>query len=340
MHMPSAPHAAPDATSPQQRHHHAEQRDLFWIAAVVCGFFVLAGRLELSEALLSWMSRYETLQIDELPLTLLVLSLCLAVYSRRRARELADEVRARQIAETQNLRMLEQNRLLARQLITLQEQERRHLAQELHDEIGQYCVAIKVDAASIAHDTRGSLPEAHASAQSISQTASHLHAVVRGMLERLRPTALDDLGLADCLQVLTSAWSRRHRIPCTLHIDDGGDSTHPINQLGEVHNITLYRLVQESLTNIAKHAQAQHASVSLHYTATGSGGELTLTVQDDGCGIPSEQPGSGLGLVGMRERCHSLGGTLSLQRLPAGGTEVAARFAIHHHSTSPVEGQP
>jgi len=317
------------APPPQLRLRRAAQRDLAWMALVVGGFFALAVWLNLSEKLLHWTSHYEGLQADELPLALLMLSLCLVVYSRRRARELAEEITARHSAEVQNLRMLAQNRLLAQQLIALQEQERRRLAQELHDEIGQYCVAIKVDAASIAHDTQGSLPEAHASAQSISQTASHLHAVVRGMLERLRPTALDDLGLHDCLQVLTSAWSRRHHLPCTLHVEGLPGDAHdldPLRDLGEALNITLYRLVQESLTNVAKHAGARQVQVTLRRNTPTA--QVQLTVHDDGCGIDDERRNTGLGLLGMRERCHALGGTLVVRRLPTGGTAVEASFAL------------
>ena len=312
-------------TDPRQAaRRRAARMDLAIIAVVVGGFFFLAAAFQLSEKLIHWTSTYERLQADELPLTLLMLSLCLAVYSRRRAVELAEEITARQSAETLSQQMLAQNRLLAQQLIATQEQERRHLARELHDEIGQYCVAIKFEASSIAQDTLAQLPQAHTSALAIGQTADHLHAVVRGMLDRLRPTALDELGLQDCLKVLTEGWVQRHRTACTLHVEGALDG------LGEAVNITLYRIVQESLTNIAKHAAARHVEVTLHRPAPGApdAGQVRLRISDDGRGIAPEGIGAGLGLVGMRERCHALGGTLSIQRQPAGGTEVEATLPI------------
>lgn len=289
--------------------------DALVIAGVVAVFFWLACSWELSERFFQWASIHENLQVDELPLTLVVLSASLVAFGRRRVQELAVEVAARKRAEDVAVRVSEQNRMLAQQLISLQEQERRHLARELHDEIGQYCVAIKVDASTIARDTNGHLPRAHGCAVAMGQTADHLHNTVRGLLERLRPTALDELGLPAALQVLTDAWATRHGVTCELTVSGS------LGSLGEAANITLYRIVQECLTNVARHARARYVAVSLSVQGDDRGSPcLVLCVRDDGGGMSATPPRGGLGLVGMRERAQALGGVLEIRQTKRGGT--------------------
>jgi glucose-6-phosphate-specific signal transduction histidine kinase len=298
--------------------------DLAIVAGVVVGFFSLSVNLELFERVSHWTQGYERWQVDELPLTLLLLSAGLSWFGWRRWRELAVEMRARRLVEETNLRMLAQNRQLARQLIQLQEKERRHLARELHDELGQCCVAIKVDAASIAQDTRDRLPLAFASARAIAATADHLHDVVRGMLQRLRPTGLDDLGLVACLQVLVESWSQRHGIACTFAAEGA------LDDFDEVTNVALYRTVQESLTNIARHAHAAQASVTIRRPAADASGSdcITLTIEDNGAGIRMDSIRNGLGVLGMSERVDALGGSLSFPAGPLGGTRIEAVLPV------------
>jgi len=131
--------------TPQPHPRPAALIDLAIVAGAVVGFYSLSVYLELSEQVSHWTQGYERWQVDELPLSLLLLSAGLSWFGWRRWRELVVEMRARSSVEETNLRMLAQNRQLARQLIQLQEQERRHLARELHDELGQSCVAIKLD---------------------------------------------------------------------------------------------------------------------------------------------------------------------------------------------------
>jgi two-component system sensor histidine kinase UhpB len=297
---------------------------LVLVAGAVVGFFSLSLYLELSEQVARWMQGYERWQVDELPLSLLLLSAGLSWFGWRRWRELAAEMRARSLAEETNLRMLAQNRQLARQLIQLQEQERRHLARELHDELGQCCVAIKVDAASIVQDTRERLPLAYASARAIIETADHLHDVVRGMLQRLRPTGLDDLGLVACLQVLVESWSQRHGIACTFAAEGA------LDDFDELTNIALYRTVQETLTNIARHAHAARASVTIRRPAAEASGPdcTTLTIEDNGAGIRMDSMRNGLGVLGMSERVNALGGSLSFSLVSSGGTRIEAVLPV------------
>lgn len=298
--------------------------DLALIAAVTVGFFVLAGQWEISERIARWGYGREHWQADELPLTLLVLSLSLVVFAWRRWRELAIEVKARRAAELANQRMLARNRQLAQQLITLQEQERQHLARELHDELGQCCVAIRFDAASILRDTQDALPEAHVCARAIQQTADHLHEVVRSMLHRLRPAALDELGLEPGLRALTASWAARHGVACSF------DTEGSFEELGEAGRIAIYRTVQESLTNIARHAQARRAAVTLRrrMAADATDDGIAVCIDDDGVGMAETSGGAGLGILGMTERLEALGGQLSIARSPMGGTRVEAVMPV------------
>ena len=314
---PGDPHSSTSARSGASRPAHQSALEAAGILAVVLGFFVLSSMLDLSERFAHWAVGNERFQLDELPLTLLVLAVCLALFARRRVVELSAEVNARLQAETRAEQALANNRVLAQQLITLQEQERHRLARELHDEIGQCCIGLQVNAATIAADTANTLPDAHASAQAIAQTAQDLQRTVRGMLEHLRPVALDDLGLTDALQSLTTRWSTTHRIPCTLSCSG------PLANLGEAHNITLYRVAQEGLTNVARHAQAR--AVHMHVRASEGPAPrwVELSLVDDGCGFRQTNPTqSGMGLAGMRERVHALQGTLTLAALAPQGTRL------------------
>ena len=291
--------------------------DLVLITVGVLVFFVLSVQLELAESLAHWTQLYERWQLDELPLTLLVLSLGLVWFGWRRWRELNREMQMRSLVEASNQRMLEQNRRLAQQLIHLQESERRHIARELHDDVGQCGVAIKVDAALIAREASPANASVQAGAQRISDTADHLQRALRGILNRLRPTGLDDLGLVSSLELLVDSWQARHGIACAFSVSGVLDG------LDEASTITLYRSVQESLTNIARHAHSSQASVALAHTVLAPGEDrVVLTVRDNGVGLPSGGTHQGLGVLGMRERVSALGGQMALTLLPTGGTQL------------------
>ena len=213
---------------------------------------------------------------------------------------------------------LAENRLLSQKYLLAQEEERRHLARELHDEMGQCLNAIKLDAVAI-HRHPSELPrDVLESAQSIMEVSTRVYDVARGLMERLRPVALDELGLADALRHLSGEWRRRNPgVDCSLSIE--GD----LEGLGEQTNITLYRVVQECLTNIARHARA--SEVRLHLERAVDQGELTLRIADDGVGIePVRKKRGGLGLAGLRERVEALGGRLEVMSCVPHGVEVRA----------------
>ena len=230
--------------------------------------------------------------------------------------DITDRKRAEQECRT----LLEGNRFLIHKSLAVQEEERRHLARELHDELGQCLTAIQADAETIRDLSKARDARIETSANAILSVSSRIYDVVHSMMQRLRPGVLDDLGLVAALQEEVDAWRARHPgTDCELHT--GAE----LAGLGEAINITLYRLVQETLTNVAKHARAQRVLVSLVMEENGDGGRrLRLRVEDDGQGLPATPRARGLGLIGMRERVEALGGRLQVESRPGAGTRIEA----------------
>lgn len=203
-------------------------------------------------------------------------------------------------------RARDENRALTRHSLRVQEEERRYLAQELHDELGQSLSAIKVMAASLRN-----LPEGGEAAQLIMGQCDRLFGVVRAMMRRLRPLMLDELGLIPSLQDMIENWRARHpgidiRFVLDEEVEEAVDSA----------KIHLFRIVQESLTNIAKHAQANTVRIELGLTEED---RVRLAVKDDGCGFDPAQPRAGFGLHGIAERVASLDGSFHLNTAPGQG---------------------
>jgi len=220
---------------------------------------------------------------------------------------------------------LAQNRQLSHQQILLQEEERRNMARELHDELGQYLNAIKLNAVFIRDRTKDMTAEVHSSAESIVEISTRVYDVVRSMMRKLRPVALDELGLSSALEHMVQSW--RERLPAiifTLKIEASVDG------FSEALNIAIYRLVQEALTNVAKHALA--SSVSILLDKREPDGLRTswvyLSVSDDGIGVNLREHKPGLGIVGMRERVEALGGRFEIESAPGCGLCLRASVPI------------
>ena len=209
---------------------------------------------------------------------------------------------------------LEENRRLSQRSMQVQEEERRNLARELHDELGQSLNAIKVDAVTI-RDNSATLPEIHRGALSIIEVSTQVYEVVRSLMKRLRPVALDELGLRSAVQYSVEQWQRRHAgVRCTFTAHG------ELDDLDEQTNITLYRLVQECLTNVAKHADATQVAISVIRAAD----ELRFSFSDNGKGFDPSQKRRGLGLVGLRERAEALTGQFEIESTPGHGVQVKA----------------
>jgi two-component system sensor histidine kinase UhpB len=256
---------------------------------------------------------------------MLVLLVCLIWLSWRRYVHTRREVRARRVVEARLSAVLAENRKLAQENLRIQEVERKHLARELHDELGQYLNAIKLDAVSICDGGGREAGLSTDAARSIIRTVDHVHATVSEMIARLRPVGLDELGLAAAIEHCVDHW--RQRLPDThfiLSVDGNFEG------LSEQINLTLYRLIQEGLTNIYKHANARHAEISLERieSAPSDKNELRLTVTDDGQGMGSPSHTSRYGLSGMRERVEMAGGAFVLDSTPGQGLRFEARLPV------------
>ncbi|MDH5358210.1 MAG: PAS domain-containing protein [Gammaproteobacteria bacterium] len=216
---------------------------------------------------------------------------------------------------------LRETRLLAKHMAEVQENERRHLARELHDELGQCLTAIKTDAVLIRNRTEESEPKVFASAQAIIDTASHIYDVVHNMITRLRPSPLDDLGLLPTLEESISAWQgRQPDIEFKLNVSG------QLDNLSETLNMTVFRIVQESITNAVRHAEASEIVISIanEVDETSDQHQLVVDIRDNGKGMEVHDFHSDVdfGLLGMRERAHSLGGQFQLDSALGEGVTI------------------
>lgn len=207
----------------------------------------------------------------------------------------------------------EQLKNLSRQLVSTQEAERKALSRELHDEIGQALTALKLELANsekIAH-AEGSAVSGHL--RSIREIADHTLRATKNISLGLRPPMLDDLGLVSALNWFTAEFSRRTGIAVDLTVDG------EVSGLSEAHRTCVFRVVQESLTNCARHSRAKSVTVNLD----ANNELLNLTVADDGVGFePGKKLGTGLGLLSMQERAAELGGQCEIGSLPGKGTKI------------------
>ena len=216
---------------------------------------------------------------------------------------------------------INKNHHLNQQLMTLQEAERKSLARDLHDEFGQCLTAINTDASVILKLAKTKYPALQASAQAISELSRHLMDLVSGLLQRLRPGVLDELGLEVALQDLVQNWQTRFEgIKVTLNIANAQILSK--ESLGEIESLVIYRLVQECLTNVSRHAAADQVNIQLHAHIKQKQG-ISLSIQDNGKGFMLNQV-QGLGLLGMQERIEGLKGDLMINSTPTVGTTISA----------------
>ncbi|HEX4268242.1 MAG TPA: sensor histidine kinase [Steroidobacteraceae bacterium] len=301
------------------------RRDAILVAILTVATWVVCGIFNVTEMLRRLNAPYERYQLDELPTVLLVLGLGLTWLATRRYQEARQEIIRRKSAEAQLAAALADNRRLAQQYVELQETERKALARELHDELGQYLNVIKLDAVGIRDDSQASQAATHRRASTIVEICNHVHGALATLIRELRPTGLDELGLAAALEHCVATW--RPRLPdASLRLEIAGD----FSALPESTMVTLYRLVQEALTNVAKHAAASHVNIRLERAgAHGADDDWILaSVSDDGVGASPGLPTRGLGLIGMRERVMALQGTLVFTSSPGRGFELSARIPV------------
>jgi PAS domain S-box-containing protein len=235
------------------------------------------------------------------------------IHAQRKAREEAERLVAKRTVERNALRQ---------QLAAAEEAERRHFARELHDQLGQHLTAFTL----VLAEARRLLDAGQSATERLKQLETLARVMTRDaryLALELRPPELDDVGLDSALQTYVEQWSTRYGVAAELEITGNAVDREVPNDVGSA----VYRIVQEALTNVAKHADARHVSVLLDR----SEGELRMIVEDDGGGFDPEvirqrvRTKRGLGLVSMQERGALVGGQVDVESTPGNGTAIFFR---------------
>jgi signal transduction histidine kinase len=193
-------------------------------------------------------------------------------------------------------------RRLSHQLVQAQEEERKSISRELHDEIGQMLTGLKMELANLQEFRNSPGDEFQKHLAETKAITEQTMRSVRGLAMGLRPSMLDDFGLEPALRWQAQEFSRHSGIPVSIDTDGN------LENLSESVRTCVYRVVQESLTNCARHAEAKNVRIMVH----GSKDQINLAIQDDGKGFDPQNIGRGMGLIGMEERVKKLGGTLAI----------------------------
>jgi two-component system sensor histidine kinase UhpB len=212
----------------------------------------------------------------------------------------------------------QENRALAQHSLEIQEEERQRLAQELHDELGQSLTAIKVMAVTAAHQKA----DIKQTTEAIVSISDHLMTVVRSMMHQLHPLVLTELGLKAAIEDLIGHWASRNP---ELHLSL--DCPEQVDMLNRKITIQIFRVVQECLTNIVRHAQASEAAITIRIEQEHEP-RLLLEVCDNGRGCADGNLKTGFGLLGMKERIQSLGGEFSIDTRLQQGMRIAASIPL------------
>lgn len=232
---------------------------------------------------------------------------------------------------------LTERNALTQRLIQVQDEERQHLARELHDEFGQCLAAISAMAAAAGQTAARDCPTLLPECQSIARAAAHMMEALRGALLRLRPPDLEELGLAASLESLIAGWNRSSGARTRFSIELSGR----LEALPQEFAAGLYRIAQEAITNAAKHAQASRVNLRLclqDRAGANQRAQVELSVDDDGKGGADRQTVKpGLGLLGMRERIAALGGQLSLEVSQPHGLRLNAQIPLPPMASQPRE---
>ena len=231
-----------------------------------------------------------------------------------------------QAHSTQLQQQLQENQRLTHRILDIQERERRHLAQELHDELGQCLTAIRTDARMLLQDHPDSEDSVNFHAESIDAIARHIYDVTYDLMRALRPTLLDDLGLVDAVrELIRSQHLERQGIEMKLVLKGA------LNDMEERLNINIYRMIQEALTNIQRHAECSRACIRLErFDADEPGDRLELEVRDNGRGFDTAiiSHKGRFGVLGMQARAKALGGELAVHSRPGEGTRLWLRIPV------------
>lgn len=269
------------------------------ISFIAC--FATSCYFNLSEQYAAWASDLEsTLNIDELPLAFLGMLSATVWFSWRRW----NEIRL----------LLKDNHILLQHATRMQENERRKIAQDLHDELGQYLNAIRLESASLKSQARNT-EKVQLISNRISEHASYAYNMAKQLMYRLRPVALDDLGLSAALNHLINTWKTSSNTTSFNSPLYNLNIRGQVDQIPEDIAIDIYRIVQEGLTNASRHARAHHIEINIQAFPD----YLSIEIKDDGIGFNPHQSHHGLGVAGIRERVESHQGVFRIHSKPSNG---------------------
>jgi signal transduction histidine kinase len=208
---------------------------------------------------------------------------------------------------------------LTKSLQNIREEESTKIAREIHDELGQALSAVKIELMWLVKKYPGDTVYNRKIMQ-VSEIVEETIKNVRRISASLRPKLLDQLGFLPAIEWQLKEFERRTRIKCELDIENDNIKLNPIA------SSTMFRIFQESLTNIARHSRATRAELSLDNKSD----ILTMTIKDNGIGFSKDYKNKkhSLGIVGMQERAHSLGGVLNIDKYPGGGTQVIVNIPL------------
>ncbi len=219
----------------------------------------------------------------------------------------------RRLSESQ-----QQLRQLAKRSEAVREEERKYLTREIHDELGQYLSALRLGVSVLEMQFGSGNPALAERTRALTGLVDSTIQVVRNIVGRLRPGALD-MGIVSALEWLVEQFRSNNDVACQLHVDESRI------QLDEARAIELFRIVQESLTNVRRHARATRVDIAL----VTDGEYYVLEVRDNGCGFDVNQPKrQSFGLVGIRERALKLDGTADIDSTPGRGTRLRVKFPV------------
>jgi signal transduction histidine kinase len=208
-------------------------------------------------------------------------------------------------------------RRMAERVVAAQEEERQRISRELHDDLGQALTTHLIALRNLQQDLSQPKQTIFERLQSLYDQSYEIFVKLRGIARDLRPPVLDALGLKVAMQTYCTEFTRRTLLPVIFESDDS------LPELPDAYKITLYRMLQEALTNVIKHAQATRVWVDLSMDDD----RVTLTIQDNGVGLDRTKTGSnGIGLAGLHERITIAGGTLTVSSTPKRGTILSAQF--------------
>lgn len=307
-------------TTAQKMYWHRIAFDSVWLPITFLSIYAISSYFNFSDHYYLWARQYEeSIDIDELLPALLASLLTLLWFAKRRINE--------------SRLLIKKNHALLQRILEVQEDERKRIARDLHDDLGQYLSAIKAQSNSLLIDASSSA-DVQLTAKSITSSADHAYDATRNMIHSLRPVALDDLGLSAALEHLVNTWRPIYAENISVsegNLDKNSGQTNyhlcihgDIDRYSENVNISVFRIVQEALTNIAKHAKAKTASIMIksepHY--------LEIEINDDGIGFDITKHNAGYGLLGIAERVDALGASLAITSQPDVSTKIVVQIKV------------